>query len=224
MDPVDLIYSMDWTYVCLLDMLSQVIRTLMYIVESKLLLPRDVNPVRTHFTLFQISKMRWILLSISIHFINEGLQRCLPVCVMIYICVACLIYTIVPVNSWEKLSENNCPFLAVTWQIIRSLEKCSAALCWYLPLIIFLFPEKFLPLRALNFWCHFKNWTHFTDPFFLLPSLNHLSTFFISSLFLFFLGLFSSRSQIDQLFHKTNLAHIRYIYCIPNLYSEMRMG
>ena len=104
---------------------------------------------------------------------------------MLHICLACLICTIVPVNCWETFSRNNLLFLDVTWQIIKSLEQSSSALCLYPSSAVFFSLQMFLPLRASDFWCHFKNWIHFIYYFFLLLPLNHLITFFICSLFHF---------------------------------------
>ena len=73
----------------------------------------------------------------------------------------------------------------------------------------------FFSLRASNYRFLFNHWTHFTNHFPLFTPLNHMSAFFISSLFSFFLGIFSSLSQIAHLFHQINVAHnIKDRYCI----------
>ena len=90
----------------------------------------------------------------------------------------------------RKWSKNNCLFLPITWQNIRSLEWSSAAICRYPTLARLFFSPTFLLLRALNLRHHLRNWNHFKNIFFLFPPLNHMSTFFISLTFIFFLDLF----------------------------------
>ena len=46
----------DWITLCLLNIPGQVIRNVMYAVESKFVLPKDVNPVRTHYVVSEFGK------------------------------------------------------------------------------------------------------------------------------------------------------------------------
>ena len=71
--------------------------------------------------------------------------------VMLYICMAHLVYTTVPVNCWYFFLKKNCPFLAITWQSIRSLGLSPTAVCWYPPLTSFSFYPNFTPFACFKF-------------------------------------------------------------------------
>ena len=134
------------------------------------------------------------------------MQCCLSerVCVSCYRCVCLVLFTLlfrlfVKKNSIKK----NWLILAVMCKSIRIIEKgYTFVCCFYSPFDRFLFSPNFLPLRASNLWCYFKNWNHFIDPFLLLSLLNHLSTSFINLLYLILMDLFSSCIQISHLFIK----------------------
>ena len=117
-----------------------------------------------------------------------------------------------------KFSKKGLP---ISGRYVAEYHKSRAKFRWCVlipPIVqIFVLSNFFLPLNALNFQCQFKKWTHFTDPFYLIPPLNNLSTFFINLIFNFFLALFSSYIQIAYLFHKINVYHIKYRYWITKL-------
>ena len=111
MYPVNTFDSIDWIYVLIFNTFIQVIRTLMYAVESKFLLPQDVNPVRTHYTISEIKNAVKLIENIDKFYIwrYATFSSGAWFRVMLYICVACPVYTIVPVNCWENIYIKELP-------------------------------------------------------------------------------------------------------------------
>ena len=54
MGPIDKFNSFGWINVFLLNMLIQVIWTLVYVVESKIRIFQGVNPVQTHYVVYEL--------------------------------------------------------------------------------------------------------------------------------------------------------------------------
>ena len=133
--------------------LSQVIQTLMYIVKCEFVFPQYVNTSRTHYAVSELEN-RWSLLRISIHFIYEGMQRCLLARGWVSCCISYWLVLFTPlwwlvVKKYHK--KKNCSFLIVPWQSIRSQEWSSADVSWYhfiFPWICFRLNAKFLTIAV----------------------------------------------------------------------------
>ena len=152
MDPIDTFKFFNWICVCILNTLSQVIKTLMYVFESKFVL---ISIPFRHIVLFMNSKMRWILLEILIHMINESMIHCLPgrgwVSCHIFVCL--LLFTplcrLIVEKHYLKLTACFCPLrdrVSEVWSKVPPM--CIDNPYW--PAFCYL--QYFLPLHALIFW------------------------------------------------------------------------
>ena len=194
LDPIDTLVTFNCINVCFLNTSSQVIQTLIYVVESKFLLPRDVNLVGTQYVVSKLKNTVELIDRIDIldtwRYVCDVVYQCIFTFHAIYTCdwrkplsSDCLVYTIVPVDCGGNSVKKNCLSLAIMWQIIISIAWFCR--CVLIPPIDHIFLALTIDHSAR---LEFKNWTYLTNLFFLFPPLNHTSTCFISLLLLFFPG------------------------------------
>ena len=102
LDHVNKLYSFNFIYVLILNTLSQFTHTIMYVVKSEFVLTRYVNPVWTNYVISYLKHVVKLIEHINEHdrWRYSELYYRAWLSVMLYVCVTCLVYTIVPVNCW----------------------------------------------------------------------------------------------------------------------------
>ena len=194
--PINTLDTFDCIHVCLLNTLCPVNWNIVYVVESDIVFPRDINSVQTQNVVSELENAVELIDHINTldtwRYICKILYRCVITCHAIYmrdwretLTPDRLVNTIMPVDCEGTASKKELP---LSDHYVTEYQKSSKdpPLCVdTLPLTIFLFSPTLYPFVRFEF----KKWTHFTNNLLLFTPLKHMSTFFISLLLSFFYWL-----------------------------------